>query len=144
MARTKRRTKKVSFNTTTVMDVGLAGLATRVIPLVVNKFFPLDPTLYSVVGAGGTYVAGVLTKKETLANAGIALGIVELIAPMVEEIIGGFAPGKELPMGIPGGMPTPIKKAVKSSEVALNDFTRLNEYTNSPVVQSGVEYRGSY
>lgn len=143
MARTKRRTRKVSFDTKTVMDVGLAGLATRIIPMVVNKFFPLDPTLYSVVGAGGTYIAGVLTKKEVLANAGIALGIVELIAPMVEEIISGFGPEKTMPMTPPQGAPAPIKKAV-SSEYALNDYGRLMEYTNNPAVQSNSEYRGAY
>jgi len=141
MAR-KRRTRKVSFNSKTVLDIGLAGLATRLIPQVVNKFFPLDPTLYSVVGAGGTYITGLLTKKEILANAGIALGLVELVSPMVEDLIGGFVSPPAMPVGMvtTKGAPTPIKKSV----VSVNDYGVLEDYTNSPAVQSYNDYRNSY
>jgi len=137
----RRRTKrKVSFDSKIVIDVGLAGLATRLIPQVVNKFMPLDPTLYSVIGAGGTYLAGTLLKKEVLANAGIALGLVELVSPMVEEIIGGFGSPATLPMGVKAS-PTPI--AIKGAP-ALNDPMYLADYTNSPAVQSYNDYSGSY
>src|SRR3989304_9917938 len=86
----RRRFRKAGFNTKLIMDVGLAGIGVRLIPLVVNKFFPLDPTLYAVAGAGGTYLVGSMMKKPDLANAGIALGLVELVAPMVENLIGGI------------------------------------------------------
>jgi len=137
----RRRFKKAGFNTKLIMDVGLAGLATRVLPIVVNKFMPLDPTLYAVVGAGGTYLVGSMLKKPDLANAGIALGIVELVAPMVEELIGGIGGTPMLPTG--GAKPMPPMKI--QPKVALTDYLSLNDYIPTPGVRQGVdEYRSSY
>lgn len=141
----RRRFKRAGFNTKLIMDVGLAGIATRILPAVVNKFMPLDPTLYSVVGAGGTYLVGSMLKKPDLANAGIALGLVELVAPMVENLIGGI-----VPTSLPSAAPTPPMigqtKLVTKKSVALDDFITLNDgtYVPYPSARSSREYASGY
>ena len=151
MARRRRITRKRStrrgrgvskgFDTKLIMDIGLAGIGTRLIPNLVNKFFPIDPTLYSVVGAGGTYLAGYFMKKPVLANAGIALGIVELIAPMIDDLIGGVTGSPMLPTGKVNLLPSskvPVKKTT------VNDYFNLNDYIGNPSVQSFDAYKDSY
>lgn len=143
----RRRFKRAGFNTKLIMDVGLAGIATRILPTIVNKFVPLDPTLYAVVGAGGTYVVGSMLKKPDLANAGIALGLVELVAPMVENLIGGITGTPMLPTG--GTQPTPAiygkPTVISKTPVALDDYLSLNDYTSMPGVRQSVDqYRSSY
>jgi len=136
----RRRTKKTGFDSKIVIDVGMAGLATRIIPMLVNNFFPLDPTLYSVVGAGGSYLLGNAMKKPILANAGISLGLIELVAPMIEDLIGGIGGGAPPQAPTLPGAPTPaIKKAVK-----MADYGVLQEYTNNPAMQNNLMYRDSY
>jgi hypothetical protein len=151
----RRRFKKAGFNTKLIMDVGLAGIATRILPMIVNKFMPLDATLYAVVGAGGTYLAGSMLKKPDLANAGIALGLVEFVAPLVEDLIGG-APSVQLaPSGIKT-MPGVVKTRynVEPVPIGLSDYgvlsgfvsgSGLNDYISTPGVRQGVDqYRSSY
>ena len=143
----RRRFKRAGFNTKLIMDVGLAGIATRILPTIVNKFVPLDPTLYAVVGAGGTYVVGSMLKKPDLANAGIALGLVELVAPMVENLIGGFVGTS--PMVGAGMTPAKLNPAIVGAPVvkapSLDDYLSLNDYTSVPGVRQSVDqYRSSY
>lgn len=155
MARRKRVTRRGTrrgrgvskgFDTKLIMDIGLAGIGTRLIPNLVNKFFPIDPTLYSVVGAGGTYLAGYFMKKPVLANAGIALGIVELIAPMIDDLIGGVTGSPMLPTGkvnlLPGGKVVNTKSVPVPPGVA--DYFNLNDYIGSPSVQAFDAYKDSY
>lgn len=144
----QKKIKRAGFNTKLIMDVGLAGIATRILPTIVNKFVPLDPTLYAVVGAGGTYVVGSMLKKPDLANAGIALGLVELVAPMVENLIGGITGTAMVPAGTTqqstGVYGRPIVKTVTPA-VSLDDYLSLNDYTSMPGVRQSVDqYRSSY
>lgn len=139
----RRRFRKAGFNQKLIMDVGLAGIAVRVIPILLNKFVPLDPTIYTVAGAGGGYLVGSLLKKPDLANASIALGLVEFVAPMVENLIGGIGTTSShntLPVGRrvinPGVQPVPP---------ALTDYLRLNDYITDPSVrQDFAAYKDSY
>jgi hypothetical protein len=142
----KRRFQKAGFNTKLIMDVGLAGIATRILPMVVNKFLPLDPTLYAVVGAGGTYVVGSIMKKPDLANAGIALGLVEFVTPMIEDLIGGMVGTSPAATISPSGLPMPIRIKPPSTESTnLSDYLNLNDYIATPGMRQGVdEYRSSY
>jgi hypothetical protein len=138
----RRRFKRAGFNSKLIMDVGLAGIATRVLPVVVNKFMPLDPTLYAVVGAGGTYLVGSMLKKPDLANAGIALGLVELVAPMVEDLIGGIT-GTNQPAALPMGVKLPKTAPVPVTNIS--DYLSLNDYIATPDVRQGIDqYRSSY
>ena len=143
----RRRFKRAGLNTKLIMDVGLAGLATRVLPIVVNKFVPVDPTISALVGAGGTYVVGSMLKKPDMANAGVALGVVEFVAPIVEDLIGGMvapsAPMQPITKGV--SLPVPIVKTA-ANKVELADFISLNDgsYMPYPVPQSSREYAHGY
>lgn len=148
----RRRFKRAGFNTKLIMDVGLAGIATRVLPTLVNKFFPLDPTLYAVVGAGGTYVVGSMLKKPDLANAGIALGLVEFVAPMIENLVGGITSSPMVGAGTrpslnPAivGAPVVMTKALDDA-IRLNDAIRLSDgsYIPLPIARSSREYANGY
>ena len=139
--RSRKKRSGVKFETGTVVDVGIAGIATRLIPQIVNKFLPLDPTLYAVAGAGGTYLLGSMLKKPIMATAGIALGLVELFSPFVEDLVGNIG----------GGTPTAVTKQLPGTEIikalpqtTMSDYLDLSEYTNSPAVQSNLAYRNSY
>lgn len=137
----RRTSRKVSFNQKLIMDVGLAGLAVRIIPILLNKFVPLDPTLYTVAGAGGGYLTGVMLKKPDLANASIALGVVEFVAPMVENLVGGFSPER-----LPTLAPRPVPPGANTMPAAeLADYLSLNDYIPDPSVRQSVyDYRSSY
>jgi hypothetical protein len=145
----RRRSRKTGFDSKTVIDVGIAGITTRIIPQLVNAFLPLDPMLYTVAGAGGTFLVGSMLKKPVLANAGIALGLVELVAPAIEGVIGGLTGGggtKMVPTTVVTGAPKalPMPPTKQPVAVALSDYMRLGEYTDSPAVQSNATYRNAY
>lgn len=141
----RRRFRKAGFNQKLIMDVGLAGVAVRVIPILLNKFVPLDPTIYTVAGAGGGYLVGSMLKKPDLANASIALGLVEFVAPMIENLVGGIGTPVNTPVKLPGrptGMVTlPQKK------VSVDDYQygiSLNDYVSNPSLMPGDAFRHSY
>lgn len=142
----RRRFKRAGINQRLIMDVGLAGIGVRILPSLLNKFVPLDPTLYTVAGAGLTFVAGSMLKKPDMANAGIALGIVEFVAPIVENLVGGVVGSPMLPAG--GSSPVPAiygKPMVTTKTAALDDYLSLNDYTSMPGVRQVVDqYRTSY
>lgn len=144
----RRKFNKAGFNQKLIMDVGLAGLAVRVIPILLNKFVPLDPTIYTVAGAGGGYLVGSMLKKPDLANASIALGLVEFVAPMIENLVGGITSNPNVqigvkpmpPMRIPSGRYNP-----KTETTALDDYLSLNDYINNPAYrQDFTAYKDSY
>lgn len=140
----RRRFRKAGFNQKLIMDVGLAGIAVRIVPLLLNKFVPLDPTLYTVAGAGGGYLVGSMLKKPDLANASIALGLVEFVAPMVENIIGGIGGTPMIPAGQTGMVRTTNR--TPSPSISLDDSIRLNDgsYISYPVARSSREYMHAY
>src|SRR3989304_4336398 len=121
----RRRFKTAGFNQRLVMDVGLAGLGVRILPMIVNKFFPLDPTLYTVAGAGATYLIGSMMKRPDMANSAIALGVVEFLAPVVENMVGGIGSAPQLaPLIQPSGkvMPAGIVRNVSSYKIPPLDY----------------------
>lgn len=142
-----RRGRGVSkgFDTKLIMDVGLAGIATRLIPSLVNKFFPIDPSIYTFVGAGGGYLAGHFLKKPVLANAAIALGIVELVTPMIDNLIGGVTGSSPmLPTGKVNLLPSKIVNKQAVPPTTVSDYFNLNDYIGNPSVQSFDAYKDSY
>lgn len=149
MARRRRRSGAVGFDQKVVQDVGMAALAVRIIPMVVSNFFPLDQNLYTAMGAGGGYMAGNMMKNKTLANASIAIGLVEFIAPVIENLIGGFTSAPMEPLvGAPvkgiftKGAPRFIGKKVYPK---VSDYMNLNDYTDNPGDRQGVDvYSDSY
>jgi hypothetical protein len=148
MAR-RRRSRKVSINTKLMTDVGLAALGVDMLPALISKFFPIDPSLYTAAGTGATYLLGHFMKKSDLANAGLAIGAVRFLTPMIQGFIGS--------PGLPGNVPqnpanqkllfsTGVQAPYAGSEVAsVQDYFRLNEYTNMPgIKQNFNQYKDSY
>lgn len=144
MAR-RRRTGMVGFDQKIVQDVGLAALAVRILPMIVYNFFPLNPNLYTVVGTGAGYLTGTFLKNKTLANASIALGLVEFIAPAIENMVSGFGGGGFIPAVAPG---TAAMLGPPSQQSKIADYINLpslNDYTNDPSQRLGIkEYRDYY
>jgi hypothetical protein len=136
----KRRSLKTKFDSKTIMDVGLAGLAVRVLPNLINKFVPLDPSLYAVAAAGGTYLVGSLLKKPVMANAGIALGVVELVAPYLENLLGGITGDQPMLKPVTGG--ALIKQP--ALPVTMADFISLNDGSYVPYPTSSRDYQSAY
>lgn len=146
MAR-RRRTGAIGFDQKVVQDVGMAALAVRIIPMVLNNFFPLDPTLYTVAGAGGGYVAGNMMKNKTLANASIAIGLVEFVAPVIENLIGGFTSAPMEPLvGSPqkGVLIKGAPRFVEKKPTRVSDYINLNDYVPAPSNRHYQDYSDSY
>jgi len=141
----RRRFKRAGFNQKLIMDVGLAGLVVRVIPILLNKFVPLDPTIYTVAGAGGGWLVGSMLKKPDLANASIALGLVEFVAPMIEDLVGGITGSSPQ---VTGKLPTGISKIINRQAMppqSVADYYSLNDYISNPSTRQSVDqYRTDY
>jgi hypothetical protein len=145
----RRRSGKVAFDQKVIQDVGMAALAVRILPMVISNFFPLDQTLYTAVGAGTGYITGTWLKNKTMANASIALGLVEFVAPVIENLVGGFGGGSMLPqiepsMGVMTNKRPYIRPPTKFPQIAVNDYLNLNDYTSDISPQSVKVYQDSY
>ena len=140
----RRRMTKVSFNSKLIVDVVGASLIVQQFPKLLSSVIPLDPMLQAVAGVGGGYVAGMVLKRPDLANASIALGVVDFVAPLVDSLLGG---GSSLPPV--GGAPL-VKAGIVSSAdrkkmpMAVNDYLNLNDYINLSASQVNETYRNSY
>jgi hypothetical protein len=87
-----------------------------------------------------------MLKKPDLANASIALGLVEFIAPMVENLIGGIGGATMLTPSIsPSGLPVRNPKSDKKGVRDFSDYLSLNDYISDPSERQSVDdYRSSY
>jgi hypothetical protein len=143
----RRRFKRAGFNTKLIMDVGLAAIGVDLIPSLLSKWFPLDPTLYEVAGAGGTWVLGSMLKKPDMANAAIALGVVKLVEPAILGIIGGGVGSSPMlsPVTTSKFMPAGIVKNVPAYKTqSVSDYLNLNDYVSYPSARSSREYQFAY
>ena len=139
----RRRTPRMGFDQKVVQDVGMAALAVRILPLLVSNFFPLDQSVYTAVGAGTGYLAGTMLKNKTMANASIAIGLVEFIAPAVEGMFGGGGGIIQAPPLKTGIASPPIRKQIKGIKT-VEDYINLNDYVEAPSSMSLSHYKDSY
>lgn len=139
---TRKRFNKVKFNQNLIMDVIGASLIVQIAPGLITKLFPVGEGLFNLVGAGAGYLVGSMIKRPNLANASIGLGVVGLVTPYVNDLIGGgvsplvSVPGSSnmVPV-IPGGDPV---------RADLADVFRLNDYVSAPLMQVNQAYKNSY
>ena len=130
----KRKFSKVSFNKNLIIDVIGASLIVQKAPLLIDMIMPLDPTIKAVAGVGVGYLAGSMLKRPDLANASIALGVVDFVSPFVDSLIGGGSPVATVPSS---SVLQPVKTggAVPVSVTAgdgLGDYFNLNDYITNP------------
>jgi hypothetical protein len=138
----KRKLSAVKFDSKTIIDVVAASLLVQKAPLLVDMIFPLDPSLRAVAGVGVGYLVGSMVKRPTIANASIALGVVDFVAPMLDGLFGGGAP-----VAIPtnNGTTAMLPPSINAdADVRLNDYFRLNGYVGNPVQYGVSSYRNSY
>lgn len=139
MATRKRRLSKVGFNSKLIIDVIGASLIVQKAPLLIDMVFPLDASIRAIAGVGVGYLTGSMLKRPDLANASIALGVVDFVSPFVDDLLGGGSPKVVAPAG--GTMPV---QAVKSANV-LEQYITLNDYISNPGQrQNYLDYQNSY
>lgn len=143
-----RRMSKVKFDSKMILDVIAASLLVQEAPKLINQVVQLDETLQTVAGVGAGYLAGTFFKRPNLANASIGLGVVQFIAPMVSNLLGGGSPitipnsSSQVP-SIPTSAGSPMIDV--SSGEALSKYFSLNEYVSNPTKQMNYDdYRSSY
>lgn len=127
----KRKFSKVSFNKNLIIDVIGASLIVQKAPLLIDMIMPLDPTIKAVAGVGVGYLAGSMLKRPDLANASIALGVVDFVSPFVDSLLGGGTPIVTAPSS---SVLQPVKTggALPAPGEALGDYFNLNDYITNP------------
>ena len=141
----RRRTRKKAFNTKLIIDVAGASLIVEKMPSIIQSFVELDPTVSQFAGIGAGYVAGMLLKRPDLQNASIALGIVNLVSPMIDDLIGGGGI-ENLDMEPSGSTQKQLPPESKKN-ITTDDYVSLNDYVSENEVGSKMAfpaYRDSY
>jgi hypothetical protein len=134
----RKRFTKVGFNTKLIVDVVAASLIVQKAPGLINMIFPLDPSIATVAGVGAGYLVGSVMKRPDLANASIALGAVDFIAPLLDGILGSDSSSTK---NLPGG--TQAITNVKAGR--MEDYISLNDYVADPSKRLGyLDYMNSY
>jgi len=153
-----RRRKKVTVNTKQIIDIAIASIVVQKAPLLINSFIQLDPTIAQVAGAGVGYLAGVMFERPDIANASIALGAVELVSPMIDQLIGQVVSTDVVENksqnivngGIYGGNTSktslpPSKFGATFQQSNMGDYLTLNDYVSDPNQKMNeAAYRDSY
>lgn len=142
--RKRTGSRKMSFNSKLIVDVIGASLIVQHLPRIVSGIIRLDPMLQTVAGVGGGYLAGTFLKRPDMANASIALGALDFISPLVNDLLGT---GSSIPPQ--GGTVSmlPVKTGIVKPEKAvttIDDFLTLNDYVSGWSDQSKSVYRNSY
>jgi hypothetical protein len=145
MAR-KRRMSKVAFNQGLVVNVAIASLLVQKGPELLNRFLfssnPLTGYTATAAGVGAAWLVGSLMKKSDIANAGIALGAVEFVSPLIDDIVGGVT-GGAAPKMVPSSNGF-TSAGVKSIPGGVADYFGLNDYSEMPRKQNWQDYYNSY
>lgn len=140
MATRKRRLSKVGFNSKLIIDVIGASLIVQKAPLLIDMIFPLDASIRALAGVGVGYLAGSMFKRPDLANASIALGVVDFVSPFVDDLLGS---GSAAPIMPPAGGTMPVKSALVNK--SLEKYITLNDYINDPSQrQNYFDYSSAY
>jgi len=140
MATRKRRLSKVGFNSKLIIDVIGASLIVQKAPLLIDMVFPLDASIRALAGVGVGYLTGSMLKRPDLANASIALGVVDFVSPFVDDLLGGSGTKVVTP---PAGGTMPVQ-AIKSVNT-LEKYITLNDYISNPGQrQNYFDYQNSY
>lgn len=140
----KRSRKTSKFNSKLAIDVAIAALGVDLLPAFLQKVVPIDPSLYTVVGVGGTYLVGSMLKKPDVSNAAVGLGVVKLAEPFLLDMVGGISPGvTSAPIVGPGANVKQIPAAVQPVKT-VDDYLHLNDYVSVPSIMPNSVYSSSY
>lgn len=141
----RRRTRRFNIDTKLIVDVISASLIVQKAPAIINQFFPLDPNIAKIAGVGAGFLTGNLLKRPNISNGSLALGVVDLLTPMFDNLLGMGGGGVLMP-SVPGGKQ--IAKYTAEKTVALNnvsDYLDLDDYVSNPSRREAyVQYKDSY
>lgn len=151
----RRKFNKAKINTKLMIDVIGASLIVQKAPALIDSIFTLPESLKAFAGAGAGFVVGSLLKRPDLANASLALGVVDFVSPLVDSIIGGTSsttiPASSsvlVPIKNTGGASGLVNTGVPvpaDMEGAMADYIRLNDYISNPGVKMDFSgYANSY
>lgn len=142
----KRRLSKVGINTKLIIDVAAASLIVQKAPGLIDMVVALPESIKAVAGVGAAYLVGSFMKRPDLANAGIALGVIDFVSPMIDSVIGTSSPSPivRTPGTIPvGALPGVTGQAGEPGSLA--DYIRLQSYVYNPANRMNYDaYAGSY
>lgn len=147
----RKRSLKTKLNTKQIIDVIGASLLVQKSPMLIDMIMPLSPQVRALAGVGVGYMAGAFLKRPDMANASIALGVVDFVSPFVDQLFGGVGGG--LPLNTSGGtvaiMPPKGMPAVDPSSgietERLGSYVTLNDYVANPSKRlSFNQYANSY
>lgn len=136
----KKRLSKIGFNTKLMLDVVAASLIVQKAPALLDEIIAIPESLKSFAGIGLGYLTGSLLNRPDLANASIALGAVELVSPMIDDLLGSAT--QVLPPV--GGTKVVQSSAVAKIKPSVADYLTLNDYVTLSESQSNEMYRNSY
>jgi len=136
----RRRTRRTMINQKLIVDTIGASLIVQKAPALINQFFPLDPYISKIAGVGAGWLTGTLMKRPDISNVSLALGIVDLLTPLFDNLIGGT---QMLPAELVTG--TANQSNLEKVSHSVSDYVNLNDYTSAPGKRQGVtQYRSSY
>lgn len=119
--------RMLKFNKKEMIDVAIAALIVKNAPRLLGSFAPSFSTGTTGQLAGGilAYVGGMLLKKPTVSNVGLALAVVNVIQDVaIDPAINTVAPGSA------------------ATAIKANARYRLSEYVASP--KSAAQYAYAY
>lgn len=134
----RRKFNRAKLNTKLMIDVIGASLIVQKAPALIDSIITLPESLKAFAGAGAGFVIGSLLKRNDLANASLALGVVDFVSPMIDSIIGTSTGTQMIPAS--SSVLVPVKSpgditgiAIAPDDAAgMADYVRLNEYVSTP------------
>ena len=147
----KRRLSKVGINTKLIIDVAAASLIVQKAPGLIDMVVALPESIKAVAGVGAAYLVGSFMKRPDLANAGIALGVIDFVSPMIDSVIGGTQTSQLIPSSTGSGTVAILPGSAGSAGSAIvdpsriGDYIRLQNYVYNPANRMNYDaYAGSY
>lgn len=154
----RKRTSKFGFNTHLMLDIIGASLIVQKAPALIDSIIQLPEQIKAFAGAGAGYLLGTFLKRSDLANASIALGVVDFVSPMVDQVIGstGLMPPSSSVMipvttgngnaGVITAGGAGVMISPDGTKPGLSDYMSLNDYIKNPSTsaQDYSAYSNSY
>ena len=140
------RTRKMVVKTKLIIDTIGASLIVQKAPVLINPFFPLDPMIAKIAGVGAGWLTGTLMKRPDISTVSLALGVVDLLTPMFDNLVGGtqMLPAELVIEGNGNGNGN-YATNIQGIKHAVADYGRLRDYTNNPGYREGYSmYQDSY
>lgn len=134
----KRRFTGNKFNVSQIIEIGLTLLVVQKAPEILNKVLfsgnPLTGMTANLLGAGVGVAGGYFLNKPLVVNTAVAAGAIEVVSPLIDDLVGGVLPT--------GALTTAIK--YPTGVLSEMNYATLNDYTMDTNPMSQAVYRSAY